>query len=203
MDNLLLYALGAATVAAVVTNLLVPTVTRLAIALRAVDYPGGRKLQPGAVPRLGGIAIAGGLALGGGAALVAQWVQWSAHLARREVVAVMLGAALVFVVGVVDDLMGVAPGKKFLIEFFAAWLLVRLGWSFQVMRLPGLGEIDLGLFGGFVSLLWIVGVTNAINLIDGLDGLAGGVVAIISGSLLCYSILQGNPGTVVLMAATA
>src|SRR5262245_64495002 len=120
MDNLLLYALGAAALAAVVTNLLVQTVTRLAIALRAVDRPGGRKLQPGAVPRLGGIAIAGGLALGGGAALVAQWVQWSAHLARREVVAVMLGAALVFVVGLVDDLVGgVSPGKKFLIQLLA------------------------------------------------------------------------------------
>ena len=59
------------------------------------------------------------------------------------------------------------------------------------------------MWGAVVSLLWIVGVTNAINLIDGLDGLAGGVVAIIADSLLAYALLQGNLRTVILMAATA
>ena len=51
-----------------------------------------------------------------------------------------------------------------------------------------------------MSLLWVVGVTNAINLIDGLDGLAGGVAAIISASLLVYALIQHNLGSVVLMA---
>jgi UDP-GlcNAc:undecaprenyl-phosphate GlcNAc-1-phosphate transferase len=203
MDDLWLYALGAAAIAALVTNLVMPMVARLAVELRAVDHPGGRKLQTGTVPRLGGVAIAAGLALGGGAAVVAQWGQWSTHLQRRELLSVMLGAALVFLVGVVDDLVGVSPGKKLLVQALAGWLLVRIGWSFEVLRLPVVGQVELGLWGNAVSLIWIVGATNAINLIDGLDGLAGGVVAIISGSLLCYAILQGNPGTVILMAATA
>src|SRR4051794_40286602 len=102
MDNLLLYALGAAVVAALVTNLMVPMVVRLAIALRAVDPPGGRRLQHGAVPGRGGVAIAAGLAPGAGAAVVAQWVDWSAHIARRELAAVVLGTAMVFLVGVID-----------------------------------------------------------------------------------------------------
>jgi len=99
--------------------------------------------------------------------------------------------------------MGVSTAKKFLVQLAAAALMVRIGWSFEVMRLPGLGEIELGMFGQLVSLVWIVGVTNAINLIDGLDGLAGGVVAIIAGSLLTYSVLLGNPHTVILMGAIA
>jgi UDP-GlcNAc:undecaprenyl-phosphate GlcNAc-1-phosphate transferase len=203
MDHILVYALGAACFAALSTNLLVPPVTRLAVALRALDYPGERKLQKGAIPRLGGVAIAFGLALGAGGAAVAGWDRWGSGIGREELLALMFGTGLVFLVGVIDDLYGVSAAKKFLVQLVAAWLLVRIGWSFEVLRLPGLGEVDLGLFGGLLSLLWIVGVTNAINLIDGLDGLAGGVVMIISVSLLGYAILQGNPGTVILMAAMA
>ena len=183
MDEILLYALGAAFVAALATNLLVPPVTRMAIALRALDHPGGRKLQNGSVPRLGGVAIALGIALGAGVAAVSGWTHWGAAIGRDELFALAFGTGLVFLVGAVDDLAGVSAAKKFLFQIVAAWLLVRIGWSFEVMRLPGIGEIDLGLFGPVVSVVWIVGVTNAINLIDGLDGLAGGGVTIISARL--------------------
>jgi UDP-GlcNAc:undecaprenyl-phosphate GlcNAc-1-phosphate transferase len=202
MDNILLYALGAAVVAALLTNLMVPPVTRLALALRALDHPDSRKHQPGAVPRLGGVAIMTGLGAGAVMAALSRWGEWQG-LRRSEMVAVAVGTGLVFLVGVIDDLFGVSAAKKFLIQIVAAWLLVRIGWSFEVLRLPVVGQVQLGWLGSLVSLLWIVGVTNAINLIDGLDGLAGGVVAIISTSLLGYAILQGNTGTVLLMAATA
>jgi UDP-GlcNAc:undecaprenyl-phosphate GlcNAc-1-phosphate transferase len=203
MDEILLYALGAAFVAALSTSLVVPPVARLAVMLRALDHPGERKLQTGAVPRLGGVAIAIGLALGGGAAAVSQWGRLAAVVGRGELLALVFGTGVVFLVGVVDDLVGVSAFKKLVFQVVAAWPLVQVGWSFEVLRLPVVGQIDLGLFGGAVSLLWIVGVTNAINLIDGLDGLAGGVVTIISVSFLGYAILQGNPGTVILMAAVA
>jgi UDP-GlcNAc:undecaprenyl-phosphate GlcNAc-1-phosphate transferase len=103
----------------------------------------------------------------------------------------------------VDDLGGISVSRKFLFQLVAAWPLVQVGWSFEVLRLPLVGQVDLGLLSGPVSLLWIVGVTNAINLIDGLDGLAGGVVTIIAVSFLGYAVLQGSPGTVILMAAVA
>ena len=71
-----------------------------------------------------------------------------------------------------------------------------------MLSLPGLGDVELGIFGEVVSLLWIVGVTNAINLLDGLDGLAGGVVAIVATGLLVYAVdLQDNLLAMVLMAA--
>jgi UDP-GlcNAc:undecaprenyl-phosphate/decaprenyl-phosphate GlcNAc-1-phosphate transferase len=201
-DHILYYALGAAVIAGLLTNLMVPPVTRLAVALRALDHPDSRKHQSGAVPRLGGVAIMTGLGLGAILPALSRWGEWRG-LSRTEMLALGLGTGLVFLVGVIDDLIGVSAAKKFLVQLMAAWLLVRIGWSFEVLRLPGFGVVRLGLLGGFVSLVWIVGVTNAINLIDGLDGLAGGVVAIISTSLLGYAILQGNPGTVLLMAATA
>jgi UDP-GlcNAc:undecaprenyl-phosphate GlcNAc-1-phosphate transferase len=198
------YTAGAAIAAAFLTHLLVPPVTRLAIALRAMDQPGVRKLQASAVPRLGGVAIFCGLGLAAGFAALGQWSTWGTAIAGKEILALAAGTALVFAVGVVDDLRGVGIGTKFLVEVAAASILVAAGWSFSVLRLPFVGGIDLGVVvGGVVSLLWIVGVTNAINLIDGLDGLAGGVVAIIAVSMLGYAALQGSPGTVVLMAATA
>lgn len=203
MEHILLYALGAALVAGLATNLMVPPVTRLAFALRALDHPGERKLQTGAVPRLGGVAIALGLALGGGGATIALWSRLGSTISRNELLALAFGAGVVFLVGVIDDLVGVSCTRKFLFQLVAAWPLIHLGWSFEVLRLPIIGQVDLGLLGGPLSLLWIVGVTNAINLIDGLDGLASGVVTIISVSFLGYAILQGNPGTVILMAAMA
>lgn len=202
MSNLLLSALGAALVAALLTNLMVAPITRLAFTLRALDHPDSRKLQTSAKPRLGGVAILVGLALGAGTAGVSRWGQWDT-LQRSEMLVLALATGLVFLVGVIDDLVGVSVAKKFLCQLLAGGLLVQIGWSFEVLRLPVLGEIQLGWFGPVVSLLWIVGVTNAINLIDGLDGLASGIVAIIATSLLAYSIVQGNAGTVLLMAATA
>jgi UDP-GlcNAc:undecaprenyl-phosphate GlcNAc-1-phosphate transferase len=203
MNGILPYAIGAAFVAALATNLMVPPIARLAVLFRALDHPGERKLQKGAVPRLGGVAIAMGLALGGGVAAILLWGRLGTAIGRDELLALVFGTLLVFVVGIIDDLVGVSAAKKLLVQVVAAWPLVHAGWAFEVLRLPVLGEVHLGLFGGFVSLLWIVGVTNAINLIDGLDGLAGGVVAIISVSFLGYAMLQGNAGTVILMAAVA
>lgn len=203
MNKLLLYAAGAFAVAGLITHLLVPPITRLAIALRALDHPGGRRQQKAPVPRLGGVAIGTGLALSASVVALLQWQDWQASILRQDLVALGLGTALVFLVGLVDDLVGVSTAKKFLVELGAAFLLVRVGWSFSELRLPIFGQVDLGLLGPVVSLLWIVGVTNAINLLDGLDGLAGGVVAIISGTLLSLALIQQNPGTVVLMAATA
>jgi len=203
MGLILLYAVGAAVVAALSTNLMVPPVTRLAIALRALDHPGERRIQSTAVPRLGGVAIVLGLALGAGGATVTLWGRIGTAVGRDEVLALVFGIGVVFLVGVIDDLVGVSAFKKFFFQFVAAWPLVHLGWSFEVLRLPLVGQIDLGVLAGPVSLLWIVGVTNAINLLDGLDGLAGGVVTIISVSFLGLAIMQGNAGTVLLMAALA
>jgi UDP-GlcNAc:undecaprenyl-phosphate GlcNAc-1-phosphate transferase len=203
MNGILLYALGAAVVAGLATNLLVAPVIRLAVALRALDPPGDRKLQKGAVPRLGGVAIALGLALGAGGAAVSLWGRIGTAIGREELLALAFGLGVVFLVGVIDDLVGVSAGRKFFFELVAAWPLVQLGWAFEVLRLPLIGQVQLGFFAAPLSLLWIVGVTNAINLLDGLDGLAGGVVTIISISFLGLAILQGNAGTVILMAALA
>jgi UDP-GlcNAc:undecaprenyl-phosphate GlcNAc-1-phosphate transferase len=198
-DFLILLA-GAALVAGVVTSVLVAPAARLAAAFGALDRSDARKPDARSIPRLGGVAMAGGIALACALGLVVRWPVWSQVIPRQELMALALGTLLVFVVGVVDDLAGVSPGQKLLVELLAAWLIVRVGWNFHALRLPVVGEVDLGLWGPALSILWVVGVTNAMNLIDGLDGLAGGVAAIVAASLLAYSVLQDNQGTAVLLA---
>lgn len=201
MIRTVLAAVLAALIAGLVTHLLVPLVLRIADVVKAYDLPGGRRLQARAVPRLGGVAIAAGIALGSLAVAMMQWNRWSLGLPRSELATFALGGLLIFLVGVIDDVMGVSATQKFLAQLLAAVLLVASGWSFQVISLPGLGVVELGIFGSVVSVLWIVGVTNAINLIDGLDGLASGVVTIIAFGLLIYAASQGSPLTAVLMGA--
>ncbi len=201
ITTMLMLAAAAAIAAGVVSNLAVPLVARMAMAVRALDYPGGRKLQEAATPRLGGIAIAAGVAFAAAGVALAKWVQLSAAIHRSELIALAMAAALVFFVGFVDDLIGVSAWHKFAVEVLAALLLVHVGWQFHALSLPGSGAIALGPFGPLLTVLWIVGVTNAVNLLDGLDGLAAGVVAIIAASLLAYALLLGNLGTVILMAA--
>jgi UDP-GlcNAc:undecaprenyl-phosphate/decaprenyl-phosphate GlcNAc-1-phosphate transferase len=201
MIETLVIALIAALAAGLVTDLTVPLIERVANLTQALDHPGERKHQARAIPRLGGVAIAGGVAFGAAGVALARWVELSSTVSRSEVIALIMGGIIIFLVGVVDDVVGVSTVKKFGAQILAAMLLVHVGWSFQALSLPGGESIDLGMLGPVLTVLWIVGVTNAVNLLDGLDGLASGVVAIIAASLLGYSLLLGNPGTVILMAA--
>jgi UDP-GlcNAc:undecaprenyl-phosphate GlcNAc-1-phosphate transferase len=201
MPSTLALAALTALVAALVTNVLVPFVTRVAHAFEALDHPADRKQHSEPVPRLGGVAIVAGLAAAGGGALLIHWVTLSSELTRTGAVSLALATGMVFLLGLIDDVVGVSSWKKFLVEVAAASLLVNVGWTVEAVTVPGLGSVNLGFFGPVVAVLWLVGVTNAINLLDGLDGLAGGVVAIIASSLLIYAVLLGNLGTLFLMAA--
>ncbi len=187
------------------TDLLMPLVSRLARLLGAIDYPGGRKQHEGAVPRLGGLAIVTGLVLGVcpimALGLSQEW-RTALNLDVVKVLLMIFSTMLIFILGLVDDLSGISAGKKFLIEFLAAYLVVSAGWRFEGVEIPGVGYVNLGILGWVATIIWIVGVTNAINLIDGLHGLAGGVVAIVAGSLAVYSIILENIVAAVLMSAT-
>ncbi|HSR67773.1 MAG TPA: MraY family glycosyltransferase [Acidobacteriota bacterium] len=170
----------------------------MALAIKAVDHPNERKKHTAAIPRLGGVAIAIGL-LFGVSTVGLMWQHWEFPLERQAVVSLSLGTFLIFLLGVVDDLIGVSAWKKLLIELIAALPVVQVGWQFHELAYPG-GAIHLGPLSGALTMIWIVGVTNAINLIDGLDGLASGVVAIIGLSLLIYSMAYQSPVGVVLTA---
>jgi len=150
---------------------------------------------------MGGIAIAVGIAVGAVLPGLMLWQQWVVRVTPQQLSALVLGTALVFIIGVVDDLIGLSCIQRFLVQVGAAAGVVYAGWSFGHLYVPFWGQVDLGFWGRLVTVVWVVGVTNAINLLDGLDGLAGGVAAIIATSLLIFAWIQGNALTVILMSA--
>jgi UDP-GlcNAc:undecaprenyl-phosphate GlcNAc-1-phosphate transferase len=169
------YAL-AFVMAAVTSALLTPIARILAIRVGAVSNPGGRNVNERTVPRLGGIAIAAGVLIplltifpaesAVAAALRAEW---------RKVVGLLAGATLLAVVGVLDDTKRVRALHKLAAQVVAATIAYSAGYHIDAVKLPILGALSMGVFSLPVTVLWIVAIVNALNLIDGLDGLAAGV----------------------------
>lgn len=160
------------------TFLLIPPISRLAVGMGILDRPDVRKLHTSETARLGGIAIFFALLLS--ILLFGEFDQQCRGF--------MAGAVVIFLTGLADDLSNLRARNKFLGQIFAALMAVVIG---QVQlgdlgNLFGTGKISLGIFAIPVTAIAIVGITNAINLLDGLDGLAAGVSAI---ALTAFCIL--------------
>ena len=179
-------SLLAATAALVSVIVAGPLVARIATAVRAMDYPGGRRVQREAIPRMGGSAIAIGIAAGAALPFVLLAKRFVLNVTPGQLFALVLGSILVFTIGVAEDVVGVTPAKRFLYQVAAAVGVVCAGWSLTHFYVPVWGEVELGLWGSLATVSWIVGVTNAINLLDGLAGVA----AIIAMGVLIIAWIQ-------------
>jgi len=188
-----------------VTLAVTPLVRGLSIRASLVDEPGGRKMHTVAVPRLGGIAIFAGFV----AALAVEvagetWWHWPRAFLGVDppLIGAGLGLAIMFAVGLIDDLRCLTPGVKFTGQLLAAALPIAFGLRVEFVGDPfGGGLVQLGLLSYPVTLLWIVGFANVFNLIDGLDGLAAGVAAIAAASFLVLGVQMNQIVSAVLAAA--
>jgi UDP-GlcNAc:undecaprenyl-phosphate GlcNAc-1-phosphate transferase len=188
-------------IAFLVTFLLTPVVRGAARRAGAFDVPDGRrKLHAGPIPRLGGIAVVAGfylslfavLRLVGDAAPAG-----AASLALGMVVPVLF----ILSIGVVDDLWSVRPAVKLAFQMAAGlWVYYVLGIRIEFLANPLGGESMLGALSLPATLVWIVLVTNAFNIVDGMDGLAAGVSLIASLCMFVVS-LQLHNAQVALIAA--
>lgn len=169
-------------------------VRRLAFRVGAVVKPDERRVHKRPTATLGGIGMLVGLLVGMGVA----WSMGSfapVFEGNTEPLGLVLAAIVMVVVGVIDDLREVSAPAKMAGIVLAASVLVISGISMLVFRAPFLGVFVLSSDWSYLlSVLWVVGMANAINLIDGLDGLAGGIVAIAAGAFFLYSIELGNEG---------
>ncbi len=197
MDYLLLA--GSFWLPLIVTILLVPAVSAVAIRKGWVDAPDAkRKLHARPTPSIGGIAIAAGM----GAGLVylgAVDASMPFGIAFPSF-QLWLGAAMMFLAGVYDDIYGLGFKRKFVVQICAAYVLMHAGYRLDLASLPFV-ELDAyheALYAIPLTLVWIVGIINAVNLIDGLDGLASGVVMIAFASLALAFGLHGQVGVAVL-----
>jgi UDP-GlcNAc:undecaprenyl-phosphate/decaprenyl-phosphate GlcNAc-1-phosphate transferase len=167
----------------VLSLVLTPLTMRIAHIVGAIDKPDERKIHAKPMPRIGGLAVVSSVFITYAIALAFIPSIRDVYTAS-SVNYPLLGAALalVFGLGVVDDIKQLKPGPKFLVQLVAASLVYLAGFRLVTIGHPfGTGTmLDLGWLEYPATVLWIVGVTNALNLIDGLDGLASGV-ALISG----------------------
>jgi UDP-GlcNAc:undecaprenyl-phosphate GlcNAc-1-phosphate transferase len=177
-------------IATFATMILIPPLGRLAEAWHLVDMPGGRKVHATPVPRLGGLAMAAG-------AVLPTVMSGSTD---PRLAALLAGIAVILAFGVWDDVRGLPYPAKFLGQL-AAVLIVVLYGGVRIRYLPFLGLDRLPDAVSIpLSVVALVGITNAVNLADGLDGLAGGIVLL---SLGITGILAYPSGDVELMVATA
>ena len=168
-----------------------------------LDQPGGRKVHRVAIPRLGGVAMAIAFAIALGAAIVVSPDLGAVGgLRPNRAPEILVGVALLLVVGVVDDVRGMRALVKLTLQVAVAVITWWLGLSIERLHLPW-GIVDLGILSLPITVAWIVAVINAVNLIDGLDGLASGVVLTALGAFGLLAAGDGVDPTLPLIAATA
>jgi UDP-GlcNAc:undecaprenyl-phosphate GlcNAc-1-phosphate transferase len=175
---------------------LTPVVRRLAQRFGWMDVPeDARRVHTAPVPRLGGVAVFASVMLALALLpflnnLVTQELagEWSG------VVAVLASSTLVFLFGIYDDLAGANAKWKFIAQAAAAVLLYALGGRVEALTVPFVGSFQLPPVAGFLlTLVWVVGISNAFNLIDGLDGLATGASLFAALVMLGVSLVNGHP----------
>ncbi len=172
---------------------LTPLVRLLALRIGAVDRPGARKIQTKPIPRLGGVgvAMAAGLTV-----LLAHVLEGVDDVFIPVDLAawtpMLLGGLIVFVGGVWDDIRTLSPGVKLLFQAAAAGVAIWFGVRIEELFFFGTGTWDLGMLAIPLTFLWIVGITNAFNLVDGLDGLAAGLASIAAGTCAAIFLLRGD-----------
>ena len=190
---------------------MIPLLIRLAKKFDIIDYPNHRKIHTTPTPLLGGIAIWGAftIALATHVSLAAflkdfitngtlfssqlQFYANNTTCITNQVFAVLGGGLIIAIVGIVDDIRGLSIWIRLLTETAVAFLMVWMGFKLDIF----LPEITTWI----ITILWIVGITNAFNLLDGADGLASGV-GIISSLILAGIMFFGNQPLIALLLLT-
>ena len=169
-------------VALIITYALTPVVRHFAIRIGAIDKPDARKVHKGTIPRLGGLAIFLGY--------VGSVLFNVPH--DHSVFGLMLGTVILVLVGIWDDIKQIEAKTKLMGQIIAAAVLVAYGIRVDFIELPFIGMIYLKFWSVPLTIFWIVGFTNIVNLIDGLDGLAAGISFIACIALAVMTLQLGQ-----------
>jgi len=186
------------------TYVLVPAVRWLSDRLGAFDLPSARRVHGGRVPTLGGLAIAIPLYVGLG--LLSMWpnaISEAFFATGGHVFGLLVGGAIVVAAGVYDDVRGLSAGAKLSCQILAALVTCAMSRPVALISLPLVGEVELGIAAVPLMVFWIVAVTNAFNLIDGIDGLAAGVGALVCAANFFIAHTNGHVDMMVFSAIMA
>ncbi len=199
LNNEYLPVIFALAAALVISFAATPIVKMFANRVGAIDVPkDDRRMHSQPIPRLGGLAIFMGFLFS---------VVLFLPDISREVQGILLGAVVIVILGAIDDIVPLPALVKFVVQIGAALIAVYHGVVINILSNPVIWSAsDYLIFGGFsvpITVLWIVAITNSVNLIDGLDGLAAGVSTISSFTMLIISLLVSDTNVAIMMAALA
>jgi len=182
------------------TLLLTPQIKKLAIRLKAFDHPNPRKVHRKPIPRLGGLALFIGFVIT--VSLVLIFLLSSGVVMSQKdimsIVGIVAGSIVIIIVGIIDDIYGVNVAFKFTGQIIASIVAIFFGVQIYFLGTPFNTLLYLGVWALPLTLIWMVGITNALNLIDGLDGLASGITAIAAGTLFFVALRIGQMPAAVL-----
>lgn len=189
------------------TVLFTPVSILLAKKFDVMDYPRARKVHRQPLPRWGGIGIYAGFFLG----LLLVYLLFPSFGALlhfrtgdllKQMTGIVFGATLVFALGLFDDKKNIRAVSKLLVQIIAAYVAMDYGVRISGLALPffnGFLQFPIWL-GQVLTVFWIIGFMNTINLADGLDGLAAGIVAIASGTFFVVALLQAQTSSAVMLS---
>lgn len=169
-----------------ISVVLTPLVKQYSVICKAYAHENKRTVHHGLISRIGGVAIYLAFMI-----CAAVFVR-----ADRAVFGILAGGSVMFFTGLVDDLIDIKPPVKLAFEAVAALVLIWSGVQVDVLRLPFGIRIDFGFVSFLFTILWVCGITNAVNLIDGLDGLAGGMSVIILVVTGCLAMIDRRPDVI-------
>lgn len=153
-----------------------PIARRLALSTGTVDAPSSRKLHQRSVPLLGGVAIY--------VAAIGALMLFGDRFYVSQVIGILFGATLVSFLGIWDDRWGLRPLLKLFGQVVAAMILLATGITVEFLRDP--------LLNSLVTVVWVVGITNSLNLLDNMDGLSGGVAMVASAFFFLLAVFSGQ-----------
>jgi UDP-GlcNAc:undecaprenyl-phosphate/decaprenyl-phosphate GlcNAc-1-phosphate transferase len=194
--------LGLGFALALVSSLvLVPVVRHYALKADLLDAPGERKIHSQPIPRLGGVAIFVSFLVALGC--LGAFGQLTDLIFTRGNLGLIAGGTLMFLLGLLDDLVNLSPYVKLAGQFLASIVAFGMGVSVDALDLPGSMLLVLNALSFPVTVLWLVGISNAVNFIDGIDGLAGGVGVLSSLTMVVVALFTGQPQAALLAALLA
>lgn len=160
--------------------ILTPIIKKIALKYDIVDVPDSRKAHSGKKPYLGGIVI-----------FISFFIGYFIILPDHpHQIAIIIGAFIILITGLFDDFFNLKPVYKLIGQASAAIVIIQSGLVIDKITVPFFGTVYLDNLSVIITLLWIIGVSNAINLIDGLDGLATGVSTIALFSIMLTAIID-------------
>lgn len=174
---------------AVVLALLSAGVVRLMIAFPILDEPNHRSAHRNPTPRGGGLGVV--VAFVAGMLVLYQAAQF-ARLADAQFLGVILAAVAIAAVALWDDVRDLSAQIRLIAQLGAALVALGSGLVVTQLAIPWVGVVELGWLGPVLTLVWIVGCTNAVNFMDGLDGLVGGTLLLVAAALSVIAAHQGG-----------